>query len=83
MLTGYWPMNGFAFLIFPAEADPVLIAPVPEEEFARESWVEEIRFFPWGLVDSGDPYASILRLLKRPRPGIGIGWENCRLRRKF
>jgi Xaa-Pro dipeptidase len=72
MLTGYWPMNGFAFLIFPAEADPVLIAPVAEEELARESWVDQIRCFPWGLVDSGDPYVSISRLLKESAQVLGL-----------
>ena len=72
MLTGYWPMNGFAFLIFPAEVDPVLIAPVPEEELARESQIEDIRFFKWGLVDSGDPYESIFNLLKESAQRLGL-----------
>ena len=64
MLTGYWPMNGFAFLVFPVDQEPVLIAPVPEEELAREGWVADVRTFKWGLVDSGDPYVAIAALLK-------------------
>ena len=65
MLTGYWPMNGFAFLVFPVEKDPLLIAPLPEDELAREGWVEDVRFFPWGLVDSGDPFETVAQLLKQ------------------
>jgi Xaa-Pro dipeptidase len=65
MLTEYWPMNGFAFLVFPASKDPVLIVPVPEQELAGESWVKDIRTFKWGLVDSGDPYSKIPEMLKQ------------------
>jgi Xaa-Pro dipeptidase len=72
MLTGYWPMNGFAFLVFPVDKDPVLIAPVPEEELAREGWVSDIRTFKWGLVDSGDPYLSIAALLKQAAAELGL-----------
>ena len=72
MLTGYWPMNGFAFLVFPVDKEPVLIAPVPEEELARESWVANIRAFKWGLVDSGDPYAVIPGILKDTAAQLGL-----------
>jgi len=72
MLTGYWPMNGFAFLVFPADKEPILIAPVPEEELAREGWVKDIRTFKWGLVDSGDPYVSISALLKQATAELGL-----------
>jgi Xaa-Pro aminopeptidase len=65
MLTGYWPMNGFAFLVFPMDKEPILIAPVPEEELVREGWVSDLRLFKWGLVDSGDPYQSIDKLLNQ------------------
>jgi Xaa-Pro dipeptidase len=65
MLTEYWPMNGFAFLVYPADKDPVLIVPVPEQELAGESWVKDVRTFKWGLVDSGDPYAKIPEMLKQ------------------
>jgi Xaa-Pro dipeptidase len=72
MLTGYWPMNGFAFLVFPVDKDPVLIAPVPEEELAHEGWVADIRTFKWGLVDSGDPYVTIAALLKQVAAELGL-----------
>jgi Xaa-Pro dipeptidase len=72
MLTGYWPMNGFAFLVFPVDKEPVLIVPVPEEELAHEGWVADIRTFKWGLVDSGDPYITIAALLKQVAVEFGL-----------
>lgn len=63
LLSGYWPMNGFALLVFPVEGEPVLVAPVAENELAQDGWVGDIRTFPWGLVDSGDPFESIARIL--------------------
>ena len=72
MLTGYWPMNGFAFLVFPVTGEPVLIAPVPEDTLALESWVQDVRLFPWGVVDSGDPFDSIGQLLRQATSDLGI-----------
>jgi Xaa-Pro dipeptidase len=72
MLSGYWPMNGFAFLVFPVDKDPILIAPVPEEYLATEGWVKDIRTFKWGLVDSGDPYAVIPGLLGQAAEQLGL-----------
>jgi Xaa-Pro dipeptidase len=65
-------MNGFAFLVFPVDKEPILIAPVPEEELAREGWVSDIRTFKWGLVDSGDPYLSIAALLNQAAAELGL-----------
>ena len=72
MLSGYWPMNGFAFMVFSVDKDPVLIAPEAEAELAHESWVSDVRLFKWGLVDSGDPYASIAKLLKEAAARLGL-----------
>lgn len=72
LLTGYWPMNGFAFLVFPLDKEPVLIAPVPEEELARESWFDNVWTYKWGLVDSGDPYVSIASYLKQAAQELGL-----------
>ncbi|MCX6030506.1 MAG: Xaa-Pro peptidase family protein [Chloroflexi bacterium] len=72
LLSGYWPMNGFALLVFPVEGEPVLVAPVAENELAREGWVSDIRTFPWGLVDSGDPFESIARILGQIARDLGL-----------
>jgi len=72
LLSGYWPMNGFAFLIFPLTRDPILIAPVPEEELAHESRVEDIRTFPWGLVDSGDPFSTVKTMIQQAAQDLDL-----------
>lgn len=65
LLSGYWPMNGFGVLVFPQVGDPVLIAPAAEEALVQErAWVDDVRFFSWGEVDSGDPFAQIAALLR-------------------
>ncbi len=80
LLSGYWPMNGLAALVFPTRGDPVLIAPQAEAELAAESWGSDVRLFSWGLVDSGDPFAQIGKLLAqaaadRQLVGRRIGYE--------
>ena len=80
LLSGYWPMNGFAALVFPVHGDPVLIAPHAEAELVADSWVGDVRLYSWGLVDSGDPFAQIGTLLvqaaaDRRLGGGRIGYE--------
>jgi len=72
LLSGYWPMSGFSLLVFPTEADPVLIAPESEADLAADSWVEDVRTFPWALVDSPDPHTSIGKLLAQAAADRGL-----------
>lgn len=72
LLSGYWPMNGFALLVFPADHEPVLVAPDAESELAHDGWVRDVRTFPWGLVDSGDPFASIEQRLTQVAAELGL-----------
>ena len=58
-------MNGFAFLVFPVDGEPILISPEAEKGYAEDGWVQDLRFFPWGLVDSGDPFAQVSQLLSQ------------------
>ena len=80
LLSGYWPMNGLALLAFPLEGEPVLLAPEAEAYLATEAWVSDVRTFPWGLVDSGDPFETMARLMKQAAAdlhlhGRRIGYE--------
>ncbi len=34
-LTGYWPRNGFSYVVFPQQAEPTLILPEGEIEWAE------------------------------------------------
>ncbi|MBE3089218.1 MAG: aminopeptidase P family protein [Actinobacteria bacterium] len=79
-LSGYWPLNGFSFIVFFIEKDPVLIIPEGEKKYAENSWVKDIRLFGWGKVYDENPYTSIsnnLRELlnKNARNKYRIGYE--------
>jgi Xaa-Pro dipeptidase len=63
MLSGYWPVLGRSLVIFPAEGEPVLLAPGSEASDAEEGWISDIRtFWAWRIGDD-DPEASITELL--------------------
>jgi len=72
LLSGYWPMNGLALLLFPAEGEPILLAPEAEAHLAGNAWVNDVRTFPWGLVDSGDPFESLSRLARQAAADLGL-----------
>lgn len=77
-LTGYWPRNGFSFLVFPADGEPVLIVPEGEILWAEQSGLKDIRTFGWGQVKDGDPFTAIAAHLKSLESKIGkgtIGYE--------
>lgn len=73
LLSGYWPMNGLALLVFPLEGEPVLLAPEAESYLAAEGWVADVRTFAWGLVDSGDPLEAMERLMKQAAADLRLG----------
>ena len=48
MALGVWPMNGFSYGVFTADAGPVaLIAPSCEDEEMGGCWAGDVRFFIW------------------------------------
>jgi Xaa-Pro dipeptidase len=79
LLSGFWPMIGASFLVFPLEGTPVCIIPDCYRNEASSSLhaVEPI-FFPYGLNDSPNPVETIRNLL-RERPFASklrrIGYE--------
>ncbi len=80
LLSGYWPILGRSVVVFPAEGQPVLIAPVSETEAAGKGWISDVRTFrAWRLGDA-DPEASIAKLLgqvfaERGLLGKQVGYE--------
>jgi len=57
---GVWPLNGFSFAIFTADAGPVaLIAPSAEEEEMEGCWTSNIQFFTWPRLEMRDPAEAI------------------------
>ena len=45
MLTGYAPVGGDSFALFPLEGEPVLVVPREEEVVARNGWVKDVRLY--------------------------------------
>lgn len=71
-LTGYWPMNGFAFAIFPSEGKPVLIVQEAEQAAAEAGWAGQVHTFGWALVTDPDPFESIAGILTTVRDELGL-----------
>jgi Xaa-Pro dipeptidase len=60
MAFGVWPMNGFSYAVFTAEAGPLaLIAPSCEDAEMGGCWTDDVRFFAWPRLDMPDPLSSI------------------------
>jgi len=46
MLTGYAPVLGQSFVLFPASGDPCLIVPESELSLARQGFIKDVRTYP-------------------------------------
>jgi Xaa-Pro dipeptidase len=81
MSFGVWPMNGFSYAVFTADAGPVaLIAPSCEDEEMNGCWTDELRFFTWPRLEMEEPLTAISRevstIVKRHKLGRArIGYE--------
>ena len=65
LLSGYWPLTGRSFLLFPREGKPVCIVPgIHEKEAAKELWEAELIVIPFGRITSGDYFTQLERALK-------------------
>jgi Xaa-Pro aminopeptidase len=64
MSFGVWPMNGFSYAVFTADAGPLaLIAPSCEDEEMDGCWAGDPRFFTWPKLQMDDPLTAIRREL--------------------
>jgi Xaa-Pro aminopeptidase len=63
-LTNYWPMKGYAAVVFPAEGEPTLIALDPQlQDARRNAWTGDIRTFSgYHPADPRPPVARSLDL---------------------
>ncbi len=62
--SGYWPLSGFAILLYMIGGESLLIIPEAEFDFATDSWVSKIETFKWGVVDAPDPEQQIRSILQ-------------------
>lgn len=77
-LTGYWPRNGFSFVVLPRDEEPILIVPEGELLWAEHSGLKDIRTFGWGQIKDTDPFAAIAAHLESLESVAGkavIGYE--------
>ena len=79
LLSGYWPLCGWVFYLFPADGRPVCILPNSEEkEACADLWGSECIVYPYGTIDAGDQFEEIQKALRQSREGKGwkrIGFE--------
>ncbi len=79
MLSGYWPLCGWNFVVMPADGKAVCIHPDTEErEVAAELWDLETMSYKYGVVGADDQFAGIQRALtdlKHSNGWTSIGYE--------
>lgn len=72
LLTGYWPLSSFAFVVFPREGSSSLIALDTEISAIPEGAVDEVRAFRWGVLGASDPYPAVERHLREVMRSAGV-----------
>ena len=79
LLSGYWPLCGMSYIIFPVEGDPIFIVPHSEETEAREDLGDaEILPYRFGVIDAADPQGEIkkhFRFVSTGKHWKRIGYE--------
>ena len=63
-LTNYWPMKGYATVVFPRDGDPTLVVLEPQEGEGRaQSWTGDVR--PFRFYDPIDPRPPTARAMDK------------------
>ncbi len=82
MLTGYAPIQGASFALFPLDGDPTLLVPEWEESMARQGWVADVRGYSSSslhrLGTVSEAVGPLLSQLAREKGMLGraIGYEH-------
>jgi len=62
--TGYWPVFGASMAVVPFEGEPTVFYIEGEEDFAEESWVEDLRpYVYFGMLEMPNPNRNFRRML--------------------
>ena len=63
-LTNYWPMKGYAMVVFPSDGEPTLVVLEPQEGEARtQAWTGDVR--PFRFYDPTDPRPPTARAMDK------------------
>lgn len=65
MLSGYWPLSGWSFLLLPRDEAPVCVTPHCEEREANEElWEARCITYKFGVLDAPNPFDAVANILK-------------------
>src|SRR5947209_11352900 len=83
LLTGYWPVSSFAFVVVPREGQVVLIAVQTERLEVPAGAADEIRFYRAGVLGALDPLESVRRHLGEVLRTLGVERGRIGIEQKF
>ena len=72
LLTGYWPLSGFAYALVPLEGPTTLIAPELDARLIPSSAPFEVITYRMGVLRSPDPFMSVQSLLRDALAAAGL-----------
>ncbi len=72
LLTGYWPLSSFAFVLYPCNGPVSLIAVATEAAEIPEGAADEVRTFRWGVLGAPEPYEAVRRHLHEALGVAGV-----------
>jgi Xaa-Pro dipeptidase len=73
LLSGFWPMIGATFLLFPRDGNPHCLVPHCYEAEASDAlWDAEAHYYRYGVVDASGPAEALAKML--PALSRGRGW---------
>ncbi len=72
LFSGYWPRNGFSFIVVHRSGRVALVVPAWESEDAARGSVPDIRTFLWGRLNDGDPWENVSAVFRVLKAEFGI-----------
>ena len=65
VLSGYYCVVGYSAVVFPLDGDPIVIAPIGEEDSVDRGWATDVRQFSiWDVKRPGTPPEQIARQIR-------------------
>ncbi|MDH5603176.1 MAG: Xaa-Pro peptidase family protein [Cyclobacteriaceae bacterium] len=75
MATGYLPCWGLSFCLYPVKNSPILYIPAlePRDQLPSKGFV--VREYPWGVLNSADPWGMLFSMIEKDLENLGISTE--------
>jgi Xaa-Pro dipeptidase len=82
LLSGFWPMIGATWLLFPREGTPHCLIPhCYEAEAGGSLWEIQAHYYRYGVVDAPDPALALRDML--PELARGKDWKTVGVEQSF